>query len=190
MILLIDNYDSFTHNLVQILTKNNYTVRIEHNDKVTVDELLSIKNEIEAIFISPGPGHPKDAGISRDVVDRFHKTHKIFGVCLGHQVMAEYFGAKIVQAPRILHGRTSLIHHSGQSYRGLKQPFQATRYHSLIVENLPESLEKTAWTVAPQGKEEIMGFRHRQFPLEGVQFHPESILSEGGEALLLNFLKN
>lgn len=190
MIFVIDNYDSFTYNLVQILTKNGLRVQVAKNDAVAISDLKAQSDRISGFLISPGPGHPRDAGISRDVVEQFHRTHKIFGVCLGHQLLAEYFGAAVVPAPRILHGHTSLIQHSGKTYKGLPQPFRATRYHSLIVENLPECLEMTSWVSAPQGRDEIMGFRHREWPLEGVQFHPESILSEGGEALLLNFFKN
>jgi len=188
VIAVIDNYDSFTYNLVQILAKQGLEPLVFKNDAVTIPELID--GNFQGFLISPGPGHPREAGISREVVDQFHRTHKILGVCLGHQVIAEYFGAKVVGASRILHGHTSPIYHLGKTYQGLKQPFQATRYHSLIVENLPESLEKTAWSFAADGREEIMGLRHREFAVEGVQFHPESILSEGGEALITNFFKD
>jgi anthranilate synthase/aminodeoxychorismate synthase-like glutamine amidotransferase len=190
MIIVIDNYDSFTYNLVQILAKNRIAAQVFKNDEITIEQLKATADAISGFLISPGPGHPRQAGISRALVDHFHTTHRILGVCLGHQVLADYFGARIVPAPRILHGHVSLIHHSGATYRGLKHPFTATRYHSLIVEDLPDVLEKTAWTVSPQGREEIMGFRHREYPVEGVQFHPESILTEGGEDIVMNFFRN
>jgi anthranilate synthase/aminodeoxychorismate synthase-like glutamine amidotransferase len=187
MILLIDNYDSFTYNLVQRLGEIDPDVelRVVRNDQITL-------NEIEAaqparIIISPGPCTPVQAGISNQVVERFGAKVPLLGVCLGHQCIGHALGARIVRADRIMHGKTSWIFHDGQGvYRGLSNPFEATRYHSLVIQpgTLPDDLVRVAWT--DQG--EIMGVRHKRFPLEGVQFHPESFLTLEGTRLLKNFL--
>ncbi len=190
MICIIDNYDSFTYNLVQIIAQQGWPYIVYKNDEVDIDRLRHLSDQITGFLISPGPGHPKEAGVSRDVVHEFHRTHKIFGVCLGHQVIAEYFKAQVVSAPRIMHGHTSQIYHNGTLYRHLPQPFEATRYHSLIVTDLPPDLELTAWTQTESGTPEIMGIKHREWKIEGVQFHPESILSKGCEALLIEFFKD
>jgi anthranilate synthase/aminodeoxychorismate synthase-like glutamine amidotransferase len=185
MILVIDNYDSFTYNLVQYVSELGFATIVRRNDAVTLDEIAAMAPS--HIIISPGPGDPDDAGISNDVIRRFHRTIPILGVCLGHQCIGQVFGAPVVRAPRLMHGKTSLIQHDGQSiFRGIDNPFVATRYHSLILEEpLPDALVVTART--PEG--EVMGVRHRQYPVEGVQFHPESILTDSGKALLLNFLQ-
>ncbi len=184
MILVIDNYDSFTYNLVQYLGELGVEVRVFRNDQVTLEELESLHPT--HIIISPGPGTPQDAGISNDVIRHFHGRVPILGVCLGHQCIGEVFGGKVVRAPRLMHGKTSPVYHNGQDiFYGLPSPFQATRYHSLIVqEPLPDELEVTAFTA----EGEVMALRHREAPTFGVQFHPESILTEGGKRLLKNFL--
>jgi anthranilate synthase/aminodeoxychorismate synthase-like glutamine amidotransferase len=186
MILMIDNYDSFTYNLVQYLGELGGELEVYRNDRIAVDQVANLAPS--HIVISPGPGRPQDGGISSEVMRRFYKTTPILGVCLGHQCMAEVFGGQVVRAPRLMHGKTSLIHHDGEGvYRGLPNPFVATRYHSLIAaEPLPDCLKVTART--PEG--EVMGLRHRDFPVEGVQFHPESILTTEGKALLRNFLES
>jgi anthranilate synthase/aminodeoxychorismate synthase-like glutamine amidotransferase len=190
MICVIDNYDSFTYNLVQILLKNKFQVEVYKNDAISIAQLKQKAPHIQGFLISPGPGSPLSAGISLEVVKEFHNTHPLLGVCLGHQVIASFFGAEVVPAPRILHGQTSLIHHNSEfSYADMPPNFQATRYHSLIVKELPERLKKTAWTFSPEGQEEIMGFRHQDYPIEGIQFHPESILTTQGETLVLNFFR-
>ncbi len=186
MLLVIDNYDSFTYNLVQYLGELGADLQVYRNDKITIDEIKKLNPE--KILISPGPGYPKDAGISIDVIKEFAGKVPILGVCLGHQAIGEAFGGKIVQATRFMHGKTSQIHHDGKTiYDGLSNPFTATRYHSLLIErsSLPECLEISAWT----DKDEIMGVRHREFKVEGIQFHPESILTTEGKKLLGNFLK-
>ena len=186
MFLVIDNYDSFTYNLVQYLGELGGDVRVYRNDRLTLDEIESMHPE--RIIISPGPCTPKQAGISIPVVRRFAGKLPILGVCLGHQAIGEAFGGEVVRAPRLMHGKTSMIYHDGKTiYKGLPLPFEATRYHSLIVrkETLPSVLEISAWT--QEG--EIMGVRHRNFPVEGVQFHPESILTKVGKDLLRNFLE-
>lgn len=186
MILVIDNYDSFTYNLVQYLAELGAKTAVYRNDKITTDKIMSLKPE--RILISPGPGDPNDAGISIDVVKKFAGKLPILGVCLGHQVIGYAFGGSVARAARIMHGKTSLIHHDGKTiFKGLKNPFEATRYHSLVVkkERFPKELEISAWT--KEG--EIMGLRHRKHKIEGVQFHPESILTEDGKKLLANFLK-
>ena len=186
MILVIDNYDSFTYNLVQYLGELGADLKTYRNDKITIDEIKKL--DPEKIVISPGPGYPKDAGISIPVVKEFAGKVPILGVCLGHQAIGEAFGGNIVQAKRFMHGKTSPIHHDGKTiYKGLPNPFTATRYHSLLVEraSLPECLEISAWT----DKDEIMGIRHKEFNVEGIQFHPESILTTEGKKLLGNFLK-
>ena len=190
MILMIDNYDSFTYNLVQYLGELGADVVTVRNDAVTVDEVLLMKPE--GIVISPGPCTPNEAGICVDVIRKLGEDIPMLGVCLGHQCIGQAYGAKVVRAARIMHGKTSMIYHRSQGvFAGLPQPFEATRYHSLVVENgsIPESLSVMAWT-EHRGDHEIMGIRHRQFPVEGVQFHPESILTRCGHDLLRNFLRS
>ena len=185
MLLIIDNYDSFTYNLVQYFGELGAEPVVKRNDEITVAEIEALKPS--AIVISPGPKSPREAGISCAVIERFGPRLPIFGVCLGHQCMGEVYGGDVVRAPRLMHGKTSPIRHNGQGlFAGLPNPFEATRYHSLIVDRatLPAVLEITADTA----EEEIMGLRHREFPVHGVQFHPESILTESGKAILQNFL--
>lgn len=184
MIAVIDNYDSFTYNLVQYLGELGAEVRVFRNDTVSVEELKALAPS--HIVISPGPGTPDDAGISQQVIRNMGASHPILGVCLGHQCISQVFGGRVVHAPRLMHGKTSPIHHDGEYlFVGLPKPFEATRYHSLIVEEpLPESLKRTAFT--EEG--ELMGLRHRELPIFGVQFHPESILTPEGKRLLGNFL--
>jgi anthranilate synthase component 2 len=186
MLLMIDNYDSFTYNLVQYLGELGQDVKVVRNDEMTVDAVERLAPE--RIVLSPGPCTPNEAGISLELVHRFAGRVPILGVCLGHQAIGQAFGGKVVRAKALMHGKVSQIHHSGAGvFRGLPTPFQATRYHSLAVEraSCPADLEVTAWT--EDG--EIMGIRHRSLPVEGVQFHPESILTEHGHALLANFLQ-
>jgi anthranilate synthase/aminodeoxychorismate synthase-like glutamine amidotransferase len=186
MMLVIDNYDSFTYNLVQYLGELGADLQVYRNDKITIDEIKKLKPE--KILISPGPGYPKDAGISIPVIKEFAGKTPILGVCLGHQAIGEAFGGKIVQAKRFMHGKTSQIRHDGKTiFKGIPNPFTATRYHSLLIErsSLPECLEISAWT----DQDEIMGVRHKEFKVEGIQFHPESILTTEGKKLLGNFLK-
>ncbi len=186
MILMIDNYDSFTYNLVQYLGELGAALVVHRNDKITLDEIEAFAPE--KIVISPGPCTPREAGISCDVIRRFAGEIPILGVCLGHQCIGDVFGGEVVRAGRLMHGKTSMIYHNGQEiFSGLENPFEATRYHSLIVkkETLPEHLELTAWT----DQDEIMGLRHKDYPIWGVQFHPESILTREGKKLLGNFLK-
>jgi anthranilate synthase/aminodeoxychorismate synthase-like glutamine amidotransferase len=187
MILLVDNYDSFTYNLVQRLGEIDPAVelRVVRNDQVTLDEIEAARPS--HLIISPGPCTPVQAGVSNDVILRFAPHLPLLGVCLGHQCIGHALGARVVRADRIMHGKTSLIHHDGRGiYRGLSNPFEATRYHSLVIEpgTLPQDLEVVAWT----DQNEIMGVRHKRFPLEGVQFHPESFLTAEGITLLKNFL--
>ena len=185
MILVLDNYDSFTYNLVQYLGELGARMRVARNDALTVDEVEGLAPE--AIVISPGPGHPDGAGISLELIRRFHARVPILGVCLGHQAIGQAFGGTVARARRQMHGKTSPIAHDGRGvFRGLPPGFEATRYHSLVVldAGLPADLEITAR--ADDG--EIMGLRHRRYPVEGVQFHPESILTSQGKALLANFL--
>jgi len=185
MILVIDNYDSFTYNLVQYLGELGADLQTYRNDKITIGEIKKLAPE--KILISPGPGYPKDAGISISVIKEFAGKVPILGVCLGHQAIGEAFGGKIVQAKRFMHGKTSEIHHDGKTiFKGLPNPFTATRYHSLLVEraSLPDCFEISAWT----DQDEIMGIRHKKFKVEGIQFHPESILTTEGKKLLKNFL--
>ena len=190
MLLMIDNYDSFTFNLAQYLQVLGAEVRVERNDALTVDQIGKLAPE--RIVISPGPCTPNEAGVSLEVIRRFGPTTPILGVCLGHQSIGQAYGGRVVRAGRIMHGKTSRIRHHGRGvFAGLPDGFEATRYHSLVVEkdSLPECLEVTAWTEHEDGSfEEIMGLRHREHPVEGVQFHPESILTEHGHALLRNFL--
>jgi anthranilate synthase/aminodeoxychorismate synthase-like glutamine amidotransferase len=185
MILVLDNYDSFTYNLVQYLGELGATMRVARNDKITVEEIERL--EPEGIVISPGPGNPDGAGISLALIRRFHETTPILGVCLGHQAIGRAFGGTVSRARKQMHGKTSRIHHDGRGvFAALPQDFEATRYHSLVVleRAFPADLEISAR--AEDG--EIMGLRHRRFPVEGVQFHPESILTGQGKALLRNFL--
>jgi len=183
---MIDNYDSFTYNLVQYLGELGEDVRVFRNDEIELEEVALLAPQ--AIVISPGPCTPKEAGISVSLIERFAGVIPILGVCLGHQAVGQAFGARIVHAKRVMHGKTSPIHHEGQGvFAGLPNPLTATRYHSLVIqrESLPSSLEITAWT----DDGEIMGIRHREKAVEGVQFHPESILTEAGHDLLRNFLR-
>lgn len=186
MLLMIDNYDSFTYNLVQYLGELGEDIRVFRNNKITISEIEKLKPE--RIVISPGPCTPKEAGISVEAIRHFAGKVPILGVCLGHQSIGAAYGARIVSAPRLMHGKTSLIHHDGKSiFKGLPNPFEATRYHSLIIkkETLSNDFIITAWT----DRNEIMGIRHKKMPIEGVQFHPESILTKAGKDLLGNFLK-
>lgn len=185
MLLMIDNYDSFTYNLVQYLGELGEDIRVFRNDRITVPEIEELKPE--KIVISPGPCTPNEAGISVDVIKHFSGKVPILGVCLGHQSVGAAFGAEIVNAPRLMHGKTSSITHDGKTiFHGIPSPFEATRYHSLIIkpDTLPDCFEITAWT----DRDEIMGIRHKDYLLEGVQFHPESILTVVGKDLLRNFL--
>ena len=191
MLLMIDNYDSFTYNLVQYLQSLGAEVQVVRNDALTVDEIA--KSAPERIVISPGPCTPNEAGVSLEIIERLGANTPILGVCLGHQSIGQAYGGNVIRAGRIMHGKTSRIRHEGKGvFAGLPDAYEATRYHSLVVErsSLPEALEVTAWTENEDGSfEEIMGLRHREYPVEGVQFHPESILTEHGHALLKNFLE-
>jgi len=186
MLLVIDNYDSFTYNLVQYFGELGADPQVKRNDAITPDEVEKMKPQ--KIVISPGPGRPDEAGISMELIRKFGGKIPILGVCLGHQCMGEVYGGKVVRAGRLMHGKTSPIQHDGKGvFQGLPNPFEATRYHSLIVEknSVPSCLEVCAETA----EGEIMGLRHREYPVHGVQFHPESILSKEGKDLLANFLK-
>ncbi len=191
MLLMIDNYDSFTYNLVQYFGELGEQVEVHRNDRITADEIEAMAPA--RIVISPGPCTPNEAGISVEVIHRFAGRIPILGVCLGHQCIGQAFGGEVVRARNVMHGKLSAIHHAGGDvFAGLPQPFQATRYHSLVVrrESLPACLEMTAWTLDENGAvDEIMGLRHRQLALSGVQFHPESILTDAGHDLLGNFLR-
>ncbi|MDQ7787966.1 MAG: aminodeoxychorismate/anthranilate synthase component II [Thermodesulfovibrionales bacterium] len=183
---MIDNYDSFTYNLVQYLGELGEDIGVYRNNKITVGEIEDMRPD--RIVISPGPCTPNEAGISVDVIRYFAGKIPILGVCLGHQAIGAAFGGEIIRAPRLMHGKTSMIYHDGKGvFQGLPNPFEATRYHSLLIkrETLPESLQITAWTDVG----EIMGVRHKEFLIEGVQFHPESILTRVGKSLLKNFLR-
>ena len=185
MILIIDNYDSFTYNLVQYLSELGEKLVVHRNDKISLKDIEKLRPN--HIVISPGPGRPRNAGISKQVIKRFGNKIPILGVCLGHQCMAEVFGGKIILARKLMHGKTSMIHHKKQGiFKGIISPFEATRYHSLIVEkkSLPKTLNITAWTK----DNEIMSLKHKDLPLWGVQFHPESILTQYGKKLLKNFI--
>ena len=191
MILMIDNYDSFTYNIVQYLLELGADVVVHRNDEIDLDGITALKPE--KIVISPGPCTPNEAGISMPCIEHFAGTIPILGICLGHQSIGQVFGGQVVRAKEVMHGKTSPIHHNAAGvFRNLAGPFTATRYHSLVVEqnSLPECLEVTAWTEADGQIDEIMGLRHRELAVEGVQFHPESILSEHGHALLRNFLQS
>ena len=189
MILMIDNYDSFTYNVVQYLGEIGETVDVHRNDEITIAGIEALGPE--QIVISPGPCTPNEAGISMEVVRRFQGEIPILGICLGHQSIGQVYGGNIVRAHRVMHGKTSPIRHEGRGvFRGLPDGFTATRYHALVIEpgSLPDCLEITAWTELDDGTREIMGVRHREMPIEGVQFHPESILTQHGHDLLRNFL--
>ena len=191
MILMIDNYDSFTYNLVQYIGELNYKVVVARNDAITVEKIRHLKPN--KIIISPGPCSPDQAGISLDIVNYFHQTIPILGVCLGHQTIAQAFGTKIVHARNVMHGKTSLIHHKQKGlFKNIPSPYTVMRYHSLVAQekSLADCFEITAWTEDENGAmDEIMGISHKDLPILGVQFHPESISSEFGYDLLGNFLK-
>ena len=191
MLLMIDNYDSFTYNLVQYFGELGQEVRVVRNDALTVAEIAALKPQ--RIVISPGPCTPNEAGVSLEVLEKLSGAVPILGVCLGHQSLGQAFGGEVVRARTIMHGKTSPIRHKGVGvFAGLPDPFEATRYHSLVVrrDTLPDCLEVTAWTENPDGSvDEIMGLRHKTLPVEGVQFHPESILTQHGHDLLRNFLQ-
>ncbi len=185
MLLMIDNYDSFTYNLVQYLGELGQDIRVFRNDKITISEIEDL--DPEYIVISPGPCTPNEAGISVEAIRHFSGKKPMLGVCLGHQSMGAAFGGDIVRADRLMHGKTSMVHHTGIGvFAGIKNPFEATRYHSLLIrrEDVPDCFEITAWTE----EDEIMGIKHKEFNIEGVQFHPESILTREGMSLLKNFL--
>lgn len=190
MILMIDNYDSFTYNVVQYLGELKADVKVVRNDEITLEEIEALKPE--KIVISPGPCSPSEAGISIPAIEHFAGKIPLLGICLGHQSIGQAFGGKVIRAPYVMHGKTSPVYHTNQGvFKGLKNPFQATRYHSLVIEKdtLPDCLEITAWTQNEDGSMgEIMGIRHKTLAIEGVQFHPESILTEQGHELLNNFL--
>ena len=190
-LLMVDNYDSFTYNIVQYFGELGAEVRVERNDALTVDEIERLAPQ--RIVISPGPCTPNEAGVSMAVIERMGASTPILGVCLGHQSIGQVYGGDVIRAGRIMHGKTSRIRHEGKGvFAGLPDGYEATRYHSLVVDKrtLPAALEITAWTEHDDGSmEEIMGLRHRDFPVEGVQFHPESILTQHGHALLKNFLE-
>ncbi len=190
MIFVLDNYDSFTYNLVQYLGELGARIEVRRNDQISVSEVEAMQPE--RIVISPGPCTPQDAGISIDLIKRFAGKVPILGVCLGHQAIGAAFGGSVARAPHLMHGKTSAVSHDNKSiFHGLPAPMTATRYHSLIVEekDLPEELEVSAWTREKDGSRTIMGLRHRQFAVEGVQFHPESVLTEHGKKLVENFLR-
>ncbi len=191
MLLMIDNYDSFTYNLVQYLGELGADVVVYRNDQITVDEISAMKPE--RIMISPGPCTPNEAGISLAAIKHFAGVLPLLGVCLGHQSIGQAFGGEVIRANKIMHGKTSMMFHNSQGvFKGLPSPYEATRYHSLVLNKnqLPDCLELTAWTENEQGEiDEIMGVRHKTLAIEGVQFHPESILSEYGHELLKNFLE-
>jgi anthranilate synthase/aminodeoxychorismate synthase-like glutamine amidotransferase len=187
MLVMIDNYDSFTYNLVQYLGELGQDIKVFRNDKITIKGIKRLSPV--KILISPGPGRPENAGITCEVIKELAREIPILGVCLGHQAIGYVYGGKIVSAKKLMHGKTSMIYHNEKDiFRGLPNPFEATRYHSLVVEkkSLPTCLEITAWT---KGEAEIMGLKHKRYPLRGVQFHPESILTKCGKNILANFLK-
>lgn len=186
MILVIDNYDSFTYNLVQYLGELGATVKVVRNDQIALEEIHKLNPE--RIVISPGPGEPQDGGISNEVIREFGPEIPVLGVCLGHQCIGQVYGGNITRAPRLMHGKTSPVYHGNDGlFNGVPSPFQATRYHSLIVEEpLPECLQIIAFT----SEGEVMGVRHKEHPVVGVQFHPESILTEHGKRVLQNFLED
>ena len=190
LIFVLDNYDSFTYNLVQYLGELGAWVEVRRNDQVTVEEVEAMRPE--KIVISPGPCTPHEAGISIDLIRHFAGKVAVLGVCLGHQAIGEAFGGRVIRAPHLMHGKTSAVMHDNKTvFQGLPMPMTATRYHSLIVEerNLPSDLEVSAWTTEKDGSRTIMGLRHRKCSVEGVQFHPESVLTDAGKTLVENFLK-
>ncbi len=190
MVVMIDNYDSFTYNIVQYLRELGSEVRVFRNDEVEISAIDALSPE--RLVISPGPGTPKDAGISNKAIKYFYNKIPILGVCLGHQCIGQLFGGRVVSAEKVMHGKTSLIHHNQTDiFTDIISPFTATRYHSLVVEreNFPDVLDVTAWTEKNNGEiDEIMGLRHKNFPLVGVQFHPESVMTDFGHDILKNFL--
>lgn len=190
MILMIDNYDSFTYNLVQYFGELGADVKVVRNDEITIDEIAALAPE--KIVLSPGPCTPTEAGVSLDTIKTFAGKIPLLGVCLGHQSIGQALGGKVIRAPFVMHGKTSPVYHNNKGvFAGLKNPFQATRYHSLVIEkeSIPDCLEITAWTQNEDGSmAEIMGVKHKTLALEGVQFHPESILTEHGHDMLRNFL--
>lgn len=188
-VLVIDNYDSFTYNLVQYFGELGADVRVHRNDQITVDEVAAMRPT--HIVLSPGPCTPNEAGICLELIDKLKGKFPILGVCLGHQAIGQAFGGNVVRARNVMHGKTSPIHHRSRGvFTALPSPFTATRYHSLIVDRAPADFELTAWTQHADGSvDEIMGLRHKSLPIEGVQFHPESILTEHGHDLLRNFLE-
>ncbi len=189
MILMIDNYDSFTFNVVQYLLELGADVTVKRNDEISIADIEAMQPD--KIVVSPGPCTPNEAGISLAAVSHFAGKIPLLGICLGHQSIGQSFGGRVVRAKEVMHGKTSMIHHNGQGvFAGLDNPFEATRYHSLVVDqdSLPEALEVTAWTEVDGGPDAIMGLRHRELDVEGVQFHPESILTQSGHQLLNNFL--
>ena len=192
MLLMIDNYDSFTYNVVQYLAELGADVQVYRNDEITVEQIEALKPE--RLVVSPGPCTPNEAGISMDAIRHFAGKLPILGICLGHQAIGQVYGGDIVRAGRVMHGKVSPVYHQDTGvFRGLNNPLQATRYHSLVIaqDSLPECLEVTAWTRNEDGSiEEIMGVRHKTLPIEGVQFHPESIMTEQGHELLRNFLRS
>jgi len=190
MVFVLDNYDSFTYNLVQYLGELGTKVEVRRNDEVSIGEIEKLRPE--RIVVSPGPCTPQDAGISIDLIRHFAGKVPVLGVCLGHQAIGAAFGGEVVRARTLMHGKTSAIEHDGRTiFRGIRSPMTATRYHSLIVreEDLPRELEVSAWTTDQDGTRVIMGLRHRKFPVEGVQFHPESVLTTEGKKMVENFLK-
>jgi anthranilate synthase component 2 len=191
MILMVDNYDSFTYNVVQYLAELKAEVKVYRNDQITIAEIEQLAPE--KIVISPGPCTPKEAGVSVQAIKHFAGKIPILGICLGHQSIGQAFGGEIVRAKQVMHGKTSMIHHNNSGvFAGLTNPYEATRYHSLVInqDTLPDCLEVTAWTQNEDGsRDEIMGVRHKELAVEGVQFHPESILTQHGHDLLENFLK-
>ncbi len=192
MLLMIDNYDSFTYNLVQYFGELGADVKVVRNDQISIKEIEKLNPQ--QLVISPGPCTPNEAGISVEAIKHFTGKKPILGVCLGHQSIGQAFGGKIIHAKQIMHGKTSMIYHADKGvFNGLNNPFEATRYHSLVIEqsSLPECLEVTAWTENTDGSiDEIMGIQHKEYPIQGMQFHPESILTEHGHDMLKNFLEN
>ncbi len=191
MVFVLDNYDSFTYNLVQYLGELGAKVEVRRNNEVTVEEIVAMQPE--RIVVSPGPCTPQEAGISIDLIRHFAGKVPLLGVCLGHQAIGAAFGGQVVRAKNLMHGKTSQVEHDGKTiFRGLSSPMTATRYHSLIVseDGLPSDLEVSAWTHDRDGTRVIMGLRHRKFAVEGVQFHPESVLTDDGKKLVANFLRS
>ena len=191
MLLMIDNYDSFTYNVVQYFGELGADVRVYRNDEITLEEIKAL--DPGHIVISPGPRTPSEAGVSVEVLKQFAGVKPLFGICLGHQAIAQAFGGYVIRAKEVMHGKTSMIHHNSRGvFKDLPNPFEATRYHSLVIDKdrLPDCLEMTAWTEDVDGNiDEIMGIKHRDYVIEGVQYHPESILTEHGHAQLKNFLE-